>query len=214
MKTSETILKIILNNEEIEHEVDRFNTLGDLLENLKSSRFGDKEFISAISINGDTIEENKRAGLENKPIGEITSLEISTDHPLDVSLRVLENMGEFLRHLVVLINQSADKFRMDDETDANKYFINCVEGLQTFVGVLDKVRSLNNIDLSLIKHGSVSAAEKQDELSKIFSSLQVTQADKDWIAVADVLEYELAPLINDWRDILPVISSELKKSNG
>ncbi|MFQ5431297.1 MAG: hypothetical protein ACE5EN_02170 [Nitrospinota bacterium] len=214
MKIRETIMKIILNNEEIEQEVDGFNTLGDLLENLKRSRFGDQEFISAISVNGDTIEDSKRAGLENRSISEITSLEISTDHPLDVSLRVLENMGEFLRHLVALINQSADKFRMDDETDANKYFVNCVEGLQTFVGVLDKVRSLNNLDLSLIQQGSVSAAEKQDELLKIFNSLHVTQTNRDWIAVADLLEYELAPLISDWKDILPAISSELRKNNG
>jgi len=214
METSETILKIILNNEEIEQEIDRFNTLGDLLENLKSSRFGDKEFISAISINGGTVEENKRADLENRSLSEITSLEISTDHPLDVSLRVLENMGEFLRHLVALINQSADKFRIDEATDANKHYVNCVEGLQTFVSVLDKVSSLNDIDLSMIKHDSVSAAEKQDELLKIFNSLHVTQTNKDWIAVADLLEYELAPLINDWKDILPVISSELQAKNG
>ena len=214
MENHETILKIILNNEEIEQEVDKFDTLGDLLENLKISHFGDKEFISEISINGSSVDDDKRQGMKDRPIDEISSLEISTDHPLDVSMRVLENMHDFLRHLVVLINQSSDKFRMDDETVANKHFINCVEGLQTFVSVLDKVRSLNNLDLSLIKSGSVTAAEKQDELLKIFNSLQVTQTKKDWIAVADLLEYELAPLMNDWKDLLPLISSELQKSNG
>ena len=213
MKSHETILKIILNNEEIEQEVDRFKTLGDLLQELKNSHFGDKEFITTISINGDMVDEEKRSGFENRPIDEITSLEINTDHPLNVSLRVLGNMVEFLRHLVVLINQSADKFRLDDETEANKYFINCVEGLQTFVDVLDKVRSLNDLDLSQIKHGSTSAAEKQDELLKVFNSLQVTQTNRDWIAVADLLEYELAPLVSDWKDLLPIISSELQKSN-
>lgn len=214
MQNSETILKIILNNEEIDQEIDKFNTLGDLLENLKTSHFGDKEFISEISINGNIVDDDKRDGMEERPIDEITSLELTTDHPLDVSLRVLENMKEFLRHLVVLINQSSDKFRMDDETVANKHFINCVEGLQTFVSVLDKVRSLNNLDLSLIRQGTVTAAEKQDALLKIFNSLQVTQTNKDWIAVADLLEYELAPLMNDWKDFLPLISSELQKSNG
>jgi len=214
MENRETILKIILNNEEIEQEVDEFKTLGDLLQYLKNSRFGDREFISTISLNGESVNEDKRSGLENRPIDEITSVEINTDHPLDVSLRVLENMGEFLRHLAALINQSADKFRLDDDTVANRHFMNCVEGLQTFVDVLDKVKSLNNLDFTQIKHGSASAAGKQDELLKVFNSLHVTQTNRDWIAVADLLEYELAPLVNDWKDFLPAISTELKKKNA
>jgi hypothetical protein len=213
-KQQETTLKIVLNNEEIEHDVERFSTLGDLLQDLRQTRFGEKEFISAIAVNGEDVAEEKREGLENQPLGEITSLEINTDNPLDISLRVLTNMDEFLEHLAILINRCADKFRLEDETEANKHFVSCVEGLQTFVSVLDKVRSLNALDFNEVIFEGTPIAGSQEELLNIFNTLHDTQRNKDWVTVADLLEYELAPLILEWKEILPVISAELKEREG
>ena len=204
-------MKVKVNDEEFEYDFNKYNTLGDILEELKSNRLGEKDFISEIIINGENIVEEKRSGLEDRPLSDITSLEINTDNPFDISLRVLSNMEDFMGHLINLIDESADKFRLADEAEANKQFISCVEGLQTFVGVVDKVKTLNKLDFNDITYESVPIAKRQAELLEVFNSLHNTQANKDWITVADLLEYELSPLVKDWKEILPIITAELKK---
>lgn len=213
-KPAETLLKIKVNNEEFEYDLGKYNILGDILKEVKSNQLGENDFISEIIINGENIVEEKRSGLEERPLSEITSLEINTDNPFDISLRVLANMDDFMGHLISLIGESADRFRLADEAEANKQFISCVEGLQTFVGVVDKVKSLNKLDFNNIIYESVPVAKRQAELLEVFSSLHDTQANKDWISVADLLEYELSPLVNDWKEILPLLTAELKKMEG
>ena len=207
-------MKIKVNDEEFEYDVKKYNTLGDILEELKSNKLGKNDFISAIVINGENIVEEKRSGLEERLLSDITSLEINTDNPFDISMRVLSNMDGFMGHLINLIDESADKFRLADEAEANKQFISCVEGLQTFVGVVDKVKSINKLDFNDITYESVPIAKRQAELLDVFNSLHDTQANKDWISVADLLEYELSPLVRDWKEILLILTAELKKMGG
>lgn len=207
-------MKVKVNDEEFEYDCKKYNTLGDILEELKSNQLGENDFISEIIINGENIVEEKRSGLEEKPLSDITSLEINTDNPFDISMRVLSNMEDFMGHLINLIDESADKFRLADEAEANKQFISCVESLQTFVGVVDKVKTLNKLDFNDITYESVPVAKRQAELLEVFNSLHDTQANKDWISVADLLEYELSPLVKDWKEILPILTAELKKMEG
>ncbi|MEE8483099.1 MAG: hypothetical protein V3S46_00750 [Nitrospinota bacterium] len=205
---------IKLNGSDIELEVSGFNDLGELLEDIKKSRLSGKEFIADIVINGDEVPSEKFDNVLKSPLSEIESLEIKTANPRDVSLSTLKNLDPFLENLVTLLEQSADKFRMEKEEDANKFFISCVEGLQTFVGLLDKIKTLNVLDLTSITYESVPVSEKEDALLKVSNSLFNSQKSKDWVSLGDVLEYELVPIIKDWRAILPLLSDAISKKEN
>ncbi|TBR21559.1 MAG: hypothetical protein EPO63_08530 [Candidatus Nitrosotenuis sp.] len=112
--------------------------------------------------------------------------------------------------LVGLVEQSADKFRTDDETSANKNFINCVEGLQTFIGIIDKVKNINGLDFESMKHSGGSVSVKEQELLQVLNTLFSSQKNRDWVSLADILEYELAPLIVEWKEILRSIANTLR----
>ncbi len=205
---------IKLNGSDIELEVSGFNDLGELLEDIKKSRLSGKEFIADIVINGDEVPSEKFDNVLKSPLSEIELLEIKTANPRDVSLSTLKNLDPFLENLVTLLEQSADKFRMEKEEEANKFFISCVEGLQTFVGLLDKIKTLNVLDLTSITYESVPVSEKEDALLKVSNSLFDSQKSKDWVSLGDVLEYELVPIIKDWRAILPLLSDAITKKEN
>ncbi len=205
---------IKLNGSDIELEVSGFSDMGELLEDIKKSRFSGTEFIVDIVINGNKVPPEELDDVVKKPFSEVESLEIVTANPRDVSLSTLKNLDPFLENLVSLLEQSADKFRMEKEKDANKFFISCVEGLQTFVGLLDKIKTLNTLDLSSMTFESVSVSEKEDALLKVSNSLYDSQKSKDWVSLGDVLEYELVPIIRDWRAILPLLSEAISKKEN
>lgn len=201
---------IKLNGEDVQWDPLSQNELGGLLEEFVAKRFFRDEFIATIKINGEVVPEDALAAMKSRPVGDLRTLEIDTDTFRAVSIRALDSMDEYVEGLVALVEQSADKFRTDDETVANRNFINGVEGLQTFVSIIDKVKSINGLDFASMKHGDATLGQKERELLQVLNSLFGTQKNRDWIGLADILEYELAPLIREWKDILRAIANNLR----
>ncbi len=203
-------MMIKLNEENVQWDPKGQNQLGDLLEEFVNKRFFRDEFIATIRINGEEVPEDVLPTMKAKPMSEVNSIEITTDTFRNVSIRALDSMDEYVEGLVALVEQSADKFRTEDETSANKNFINCVEGLQTFVGIIDKVKTINGLDFEAMRYEDNALATKEQELLQVLNTLFETQKRRDWIALADILEYELAPLVGEWKEILRLIANNLR----
>lgn len=201
---------IKLNGEDVQWDPKDQVGLGDLLEEFVTKRFFRDEFIATIKINGEVIPEDVMLTMKTKPVADVKSIEIDTDTFRAVSIRALDSMDEYVEGLVALVEQSADKFRTDDETSANKNFINCVEGLQTFIGIIDKVKNINGLDFNTMKHEGGALNLKEQELLRVLNSLFASQKNRDWISLADILEYELAPLVVEWKEILQLIANSLR----
>ncbi len=204
------LMIIKLNGEDVLWDPKDQAELGSLLEEFVSKRFFQDEFIAKIKINGEDIPEDVMLTMKTKPVADVQSIEINTDTFRAVSIRALDSMDEYVEGLVGLVEQSADKFRTDDETSANKNFINCVEGLQTFIGIIDKVKSINGLDFESMKHNDGAVSVKEQELLQVLNTLFAAQKSRDWITLADILEYELAPLIVEWKEILRAIANALR----
>ncbi len=208
LKGNPMIIK--LNGEDVLWDPKDQAELGSLLEEFVSKRFFRDEFIAKIKINGEEIPEDVMLTMKMKPVADVQSIEINTDTFRAVSIRALDSMDEYVEGLVGLVEQSADKFRTDDETSANKNFINCVEGLQTFIGIIDKVKNINGLDFESMKHSGIAVSVKEQELLQVLNTLFASQKSRDWISLADILEYELAPLIVEWKEILRSIANGLR----
>jgi len=202
---------IRLNDEGIQWNTQGQNTLGELIEQFVTKRFFKDEFINTLTVNGTVVPEAEMAPVRMRPLNEVSSLIMTTDTFRNVSVRALDSMNEYLDGLAGMVEQSADKFRMDDEVEANKYFISCVEGLQTFVGIIDKVKTLNSLDFARMTHEGVAIAEKESALLAVLNTLFETQMRKDWVSLADILEYELSPLVIEWKTILHAVAGHLRK---
>lgn len=187
-------------------------TLGDVIEEIVKTRFLKDEFITSISANGGEITEGNMDGEKARPASSIENLEIKTDTFRKASVSALESIGEYLDGLGSMVKVAADKFRSVEEKEANDFFVGCIDGLQTFVSIIDKIKSLNALDFSKIIFNSTPISEKEAALLASLNSILQTQSKKDWVSLADLLEFELAPLILEWKDISAVVAGEMKKN--
>jgi hypothetical protein len=203
-------LIINLNNEDIQWDTKEKLALGDLLEDFVSNRFYKDEFIATITVNGVRMSEQDMATAKRKPLSEVSSLHITSNTFRRVSIDALESVGEYLDGLAAMIETGADKFRTSNETEANAYFLGCIDGLQTFIGIIDKVKNLNALDFSKLEFESGPISEKESLLLGTLNSIFDTQSKKDWVSLADLLEFELVPLLMDWKGILHVVLDALK----
>jgi hypothetical protein len=201
---------IRLNDEDVQWDTQGQLTLGDLLENFVKKRFFKDEFIAGMTVNGAEITEAEMGPVRTKLVSDVASLQIRTQTFRNVSVNALESIGEYLDELATVIVSSANRFRSANEAEANTHFVNCIDGLQTFVGIIDKIKTLNGLDFEKMTYKSRPISEKEGALLTALNAIHETQTRKDWVSLADTLEFELAPQIIEWKDVLSEVISALK----
>ncbi|MBI4378742.1 MAG: hypothetical protein HY578_06580 [Nitrospinae bacterium] len=122
----------------------------------------------------------------------------------------LDNLREHLQKLIPALQITADSFRVKGEEEANKNYLICIEALQLFDELIDGIKRLFNIDFSKMLINGETIQSRKEKLLKLTSNMHSAQVNQDWITLADLLEYELTPLIEDWIYIIPSLQHEIK----
>ncbi|MEK6589871.1 MAG: hypothetical protein AABZ11_04255 [Nitrospinota bacterium] len=122
----------------------------------------------------------------------------------------LDNLREHLQKLIPALQITADSFRAKGEEEANKNYLICIEALQLFDELIDGIKRLFNIDFSKMLINGETIQSRKEKLLKLTSNMHSAQVNQDWITLADLLEYELTPLIEDWIHIIPSLQHEIK----
>jgi hypothetical protein len=72
--------------------------------------------------------------------------------------------------------------------------------------------------ISTLKRGKeipvnqVSVQSTIENLEQIICQMLKAQSDEDWVLLSDLLEYELLPSIESWKEILPEIEKTARKT--
>jgi hypothetical protein len=122
----------------------------------------------------------------------------------------MDNLREHLQKLIPALQITADSFRAKGEEEANKNYLICIEALQLFDELIDGIKRLFNIDFSKMLINGETIQSRKEKLLKLTSNMHSAQVNQDWITLADLLEYELTPLIEDWIHIIPSLQHEIK----
>jgi hypothetical protein len=106
---------------------------------------------------------------------------------------------------------TAELFRLGSDERSRSSFLRCLDGLQVFMHSLEKCRRLLGLSFELIyvpspgAPGEISIADNRRRLFEVLDAMTEAQLHQDWILLADLLEYELMPVLQDWRQIIPVV---------
>lgn len=118
------------------------------------------------------------------------------------------------------LRSTAELFRLSNAERSNQSFIRCIDGLQVFMHSLESCRRLLGLSFELIfvpatQGGSeITVAENRRRLFEVLDAMIEAQTNQDLILLADLLEYELLPVLEDWRRIIPVVLDKTKDSSA
>jgi len=205
-------LLVKLNDEVIEVDTAGVETLSDLLREVSGKRFEPHELIVDIEIDGKPVEEGSWESLKEAPVSGMSSVSISTIKSLEEkTVQLLREMNIYLERLMEGMEEVADAFRMGASEKANSMLYDALEGLSAFTEIIQTAKSLAKTDLSDLSLNNETMSSQEERLLAVLKSVKSGQEDSDWVSVADLMEYELAPLIEKWREFIPMIESELLK---
>jgi hypothetical protein len=99
-----------------------------------------------------------------------------------------------------------ETFRLGDDHEANEHFLNFLEALQLLMSMLEQTRHVLNLWQGGDEENSSDLNGYLDSLVEVLNTLISLQEQKDWIFLADVLEYELSDSLRSLAEILPRLS--------
>ena len=181
-------------------------TLGDLVLHIEKEGMAQGKVVRSIQIDGK--ESSPDASATRKtPLSEIETLEIEISTLSDIVNKNIENADAYLIRLIPGIEKSVELFRMGNEQEANKFFINIIDGIDWLSQVLDMILAAKAISPDTVFDGK-SIQDRRASLVDFTQQMVDANKNQDWVLLADLLEYEILPYYQEWSNLLPRFRSQ------
>ena len=188
-------MKLTINGVEQKESEFKGETLEAILDMLVKNTPG--SYIRRIWLDQQEFPSDDRETLQKKP-ADINSLEVELADLKDLVATNLSNALDYLKKLIPGFDQAADLFRTGNEQEANKYYIQILDGMDWFSEVVNVVMSSEGEG----QEPENSLQVRQAKLTDLMSQMLEANKNQDWVLLADILEYEMTPFYKEWQTIL------------
>ena len=192
-------MKISINGAEAEESSFQGETLKEVLDVILKSRRD--SYVRRIWLEGQEVSSSAMDTLMTS-ITSIELLELELAHLGDLLANNLANAKEYLEKLIPGFQKAADLFRMGNEQEAHKFYLQILDGIDWFSQVvLNIVKSRGN------QVEGQSLGDRQEKLTGLMAQMLEANQNQDWVLMADLLEYEMLPYYEDWQETLSHINA-------
>ena len=192
-------MKISINGAEAEESSFQGETLKEVLDVILKSRRD--SYVRRIWLEGQEVSSSAMDTLMTS-ITSIELLELELAHLGDLLANNLANAKEYLEKLIPSFQKAADLFRMGNEQEAHKFYLQILDGIDWFSQVvLNIVKSRGN------QVEGQSLGDRQEKLTGLMAQMLEANQNQDWVLMADLLEYEMIPYYEDWQETLSHINA-------
>ncbi len=192
-------MKISINGAEAEESSFQGETLKEVLDVILKSRRD--SYVRRIWLEGQEVSSGAMDTLMTS-ITSIELLELELAHLGDLLANNLANAKEYLEKLIPGFQKAADLFRMGNEQEAHKFYLQILDGIDWFSQVvLNIVKSRGN------QVEGQSLGDRQEKLTGLMAQMLEANQNQDWVLMADLLEYEMIPYYEDWQETLSHINA-------
>jgi hypothetical protein len=192
-------MKVSINGVEQEESEFKGDTLGDILDSMVVKTPG--SYIRRIWLDNKEFPSDDQEALQKKP-SDIDFLEVELSNLKDLVATNLVNALDYLKKLIPGFEQAADLFRAGNEQEANKYYLQILDGIDWFSQVISVIMNPDEGKLELLDADDENLQVRQKKLTDLMNQMLEANKNQDWVLLADILEYEMVPFYKDWENIL------------
>jgi hypothetical protein len=173
-------------------------TWGNLLDELDVDTAADRRAVTAVRFKGVDQPSFRRADLLARPLGTLGKIEIETDDRTQLLRATLGQAGNSLPVLAASACRTARSFRGEDIVAAHEQLTSLVEAVRTLTILTVASATASGTELEDLACGIGSGADVLGGVGVALDSMSQWQSGRDWPAVADALENDLAPALLQW----------------
>jgi hypothetical protein len=196
-------MQITINEEQIPVDFSHLRSLEEALVELNDRFLPAGEQVFQVRINGEFFSERYPRESRYMELKEISSLDLKTLPDAAMARLIVGEAAQQAEILCQAIEKSARLFRVSSEDEANHYFAQVLEALRWLL------ITGGNASEVLQGEGPGEGAPGGGQIARFLQNLQGLLdemlnigEDEDYILLADLMEYELLPMVREWQEIL------------
>jgi hypothetical protein len=199
--------RILMNGVE-ESTIAPCNHWGELLDYLDRSAAGAGKVLTAVRFDGVDQPSFRDPESAGRPLNTLVVVEAEAMAPgalLDASV------GEAIaaaKALAAGAERVGEAFRGFDVSRASQDLQELATGIGTVVAIAHALSQAVGVGLDAVGRDGRTANDLLESLSSQTDELIRARESEDWITVADIIEYDLAPLLHQW----PAVFETLRQS--
>ena len=215
------------------------NTLLDIIEYMEQGGgLPGGHVIKHIILDGEDLDAEAEQANLDKPVGEIELLEFHSARPVDIAVEGMNDATQLLPSLAEDLASVATDLRSGNVQDGLIKFGVCADIINWYIGLINPVDIIfsqvdpsfrlredldENDDLSPeAELGDISADAGSEmrtfasveNLRQKLIDVERAQRNVDTLLLADLVEYEILPIINIWVDEAPILLKKVERESG
>lgn len=200
-------MQVTLNDQKLPVDLSHLRNLEEALLELNEKFIPEGQQLFQVEVNGQFFTERYPRESRYVRLGEVARLDLKTVSDEDLARSILSDAAQQVVTLSQALEKSAALFRLAAEDEANHYFAQVLEAIRWLLQTGEGACQVLEVDLGKVtspQMGEVSVFLNrfQDLLEEM---LQVYE-EEDYILLADLMEYELLPMVQQWQTILSQLS--------
>ncbi len=196
-------MQVTINEEFIPEDFSHVRNLEEALVELNDRFVPPGQQLFQVRVNGEFFSERYPRESKYMELREISTLDLKTIPDGDMARVILGEAVEQAGILCHAIEKSARLFRVSAEDEANRYFAQVIEALRWLLITWENACQVLQVDpqKAISGVGGRPSSFVQGLQDLCGEMLEISE-DEDYILLADLMEYELLPMVREWQHIL------------
>lgn len=196
-------MQVSINEKPVLVDFSHMRNLEEALAELNDHFVPPGEQVYQVRINGEFFSERYPRESRYVSLKEINTLDIVTIPDDRMARVILAEAGVQAGILCQAIEQCARLFRMSDENEANRYFAQVLEALRWLLLTGENACQVLKVDLqTLLPPQGRPESKYLQKMQDLLEEMAEIHEDLDYILLADLMEYELLPMVREWQAVL------------
>ncbi len=198
---------VTINEQNLPENFSHLGNLEDVIAEISERFIPSGQQVFQVHVNGEFFSERYPRESRYMELGEISRLEVKTVSDADMARFILHESVRQAGTLLKAIEQSASLFRVGSDEEANHYFAQILEALRWLLQTGENASQVLKLDLvKASPDQNVSMPRFLRDLQDLLEEMQEFAEDQDYVMLADLMEYELLPMVQGWQRILQDIA--------
>jgi hypothetical protein len=182
---------------------------GELLEHLDRRVAGDGQVLTAIRFDGVDQPSFRDPACAHLSLSGLGVIEAECVRPRVLIDNSVNEAIVAARTLAAGAARIGGVFRGFDVSSANHDLVEVAQGLGTLVAIVQALSQTLGVGLGSVGCGDRTGSQMIADLTAQTDAIISAQQDEDWITVADVMEYDLAPALQQWPELFEALRGSI-----
>lgn len=210
-------MEIYVNDHKIDYQPMFPLTWGNLFQGLLQNENYIKKDHGIVRIIADD-EESLQVMVEqtDKMIPEdIKVLQLFTKDSISITRDGFEKVSGLIESIKTEIATAADLYRQGNVKEASSKIVTIMEAIKPMVNFIQSVGMSFSLNFDeILFNQDTSLSKKIESFLNTFQYLVAAQMKRDYVEIADYLEYQLIDDMTDWSKVVDILLKEVEKGSS